>query len=168
MAKRESYSESVSPSLPSTTSQCVDFRKIMQEHKNEEHVQQKEREARVQNIVVHGFPEPSGPQDNEEDKKIIGELLCIIEVDATPVSIARLGQRNESKSRLIKVKLSSQNEKQRLMNNLIKLKNAVDQFKKISVTDNYTSEERAVIRNKVVEARKSCNQGQSCRSKKEL
>ena len=71
----------------------------MQEHKNEELVQQKEREARVQNIVVHGFPEPSGPQGNEEDWKIIGELLCIIEVDATPVAITRLRQRNESKSR---------------------------------------------------------------------
>ena len=39
------------------------------------------------------------------------------------------------------------------MNNLIKLKNAVDQFKKISVTDDYIIEERAVIRNKVAEAR---------------
>ena len=69
----------------------------MQEHKNEELIQQKEREARVQNIVIHGFPEPSDPQGNEEDKKIIGELLCIIEVDATPVSITGFGQRNESK-----------------------------------------------------------------------
>ena len=83
----------------------------MQEHKNEELVQQKEREARVQNIVGHGFPEPSGPPSNGEDKKIIGELLCIIQVDATPVSIIKLGQRNESKSMPIKVKLSSQNEK---------------------------------------------------------
>ena len=45
------------------------------------------------------------------------------------------------------------------MNNLIKLENAVDQT---------ITEERAVIRNKVAEARKSCNQEQSCRSKKEL
>ena len=92
--------------------------------------------------------------------KSIGELLCIIEVDATPVSITRLGQRNESKSRPIKVELSSQNEKQMVMNNLIKLKNAVDQFKKISVTADYTIEERAVISNKVAERHKTETEGE--------
>ena len=81
---------------------------------------------------------------NDDMMEIMNNKLNIV------TSITRLGQRNESKSRPIKVKLSSQNEKQMVMSNLIKLKN---QFKKLSVTDDYTIEERAVIRKKVAEAR---------------
>ena len=84
---------SAKPSLQNTTeTQGVNFRQIIQESKNEELVQQKEREARSQNFIIHGFSEsPETQEGNGEDSNTIGELLGIIEVEAIPESITRLG-----------------------------------------------------------------------------
>ena len=49
--------------------------------------------------------------------------------------------------------MGNQNEKEMIMTSLGKLKNAVEKFKRISVPDDYTAEERDVIKNKVTEAR---------------
>ena len=49
--------------------------------------------------------------------------------------------------------MGNQNEKEMIMTSLGKLKNAVEKFKRISVTDDYTAEERDAIKNKVTEAR---------------
>ena len=146
---------SAKPSVPNTTeTQGVNFRQIIQESKNEELVQQKEREARSQNFIIHGFSEsPETQEGNDEDCNTIGELLGIIEVEAIPESITRLGKRHETNSRPIKVKMTSLNEKQMVMSSLAKLTNATAEFKKISITDDYTFGERQTIKNKVTEAR---------------
>ena len=49
--------------------------------------------------------------------------------------------------------MGNQNEKEMIMTSLGKLKNAVEKFKRISATDDYTAEERDAIKNKVTEAR---------------
>ena len=49
--------------------------------------------------------------------------------------------------------MGNQNEKEMIMTSLGKLKNVVEKFKRISVTDDYTAEERDAIKNKVTEAR---------------
>ena len=135
---------SAKPSVPNTTeTQGVNFRQIIQESKNEELVQQQEREARSQNFIIHGFSEsPETQEGNDEDSNTIGELLGIIEVEAIPESITRLGKRHETNLRPIKVKMTSLNEKQMVMSSLAKLKNATEKFQKISITDDYTFEER--------------------------
>ena len=150
----ESYADSVRRSN-STSEPTMDFRQIMRETKNEELVQQRQREARAQNIVIHGFPEENDTQEGniEADTNTIKELLKIIEVEATPVSIVRLGKRTESKRRPIKIRMSTLNERELMMSSLGKLKVAPEKFKKISITEDYTIEERQVIKNKVEEAR---------------
>ena len=50
--------------------------------------------------------------------------------------------------------MSSLNDKESVMKNLGKLKNAPDNFMKISITDDYTQEERESIREKVAEAKR--------------
>ena len=150
----ESYADSVRRSN-STSEPTMDFRQIMRETKNEELVQQRQREARAQNIVIHGFPEENDTQEGniEAGTNTIKELLKIIEVEATPVSIVRLGKRTESKRRPIKIRMSTLNERELMMSSLGKLKVAPEKFKKISITEDYTIEERQVIKNKVEEAR---------------
>ena len=139
----ESYADSVRRSN-STSEPTMDFRQIMRETKNEELVQQRQREARAQNIVIHGFPEENDTQEGniEADTNTIKELLKIIEVEATPVSIVRLGKRTESKRRPIKIRMSTLNERELMMSSLGKLKVAPEKFKKISITEDYTIEER--------------------------
>ena len=49
--------------------------------------------------------------------------------------------------------MGNQNEKEMIMTSLGKLKNAIEKFKRISIIDDYTAEERDAIKNKVTEAR---------------
>ena len=58
---------------------------------------------------------------------------------------------DETKSRPIKVIVKTVNEKNSIMGKLSELKTAPDRFKKVSVTDDYTVEERQT--NKLSEAR---------------
>ena len=67
--------------------------------------------------------------------------------------MTRLGKREETKSRPIKIVMKSVDDKSLIMGNLDRLKNAPAQFKKINVTDDYTAEERQIIKNKLNEAR---------------
>ena len=74
-------------------------------------------------------------------------------VDATPESITPLGKRNEMKSRPIMVKMSKTNGKELIITSLGKLKQAPDNYKRISITGDYKFEERQAIRNKVTEGK---------------
>ena len=57
----------------------------MREQRNEELVQQREREARAKNIIIHGFQESSGANEEKEaDSKRILQLTDILEVDVKP------------------------------------------------------------------------------------
>ena len=67
--------------------------------------------------------------------------------------MTRLGKREETKSRPIKIIMKSVEDKSFIMGNLGRLQNAPAEFKKISVTDDYTAEERQIIKNKLNEAR---------------
>ena len=127
---------------------------IMRETKNEELVQQQEREVRSKNIIIHGCSEAPVIQESKvEDNYIVNELFRIIGVEAIPASTIRIGKRSDTRPRPIKIVMSNQNEKEMVMNNLGKLKNAVEKFERISVTDDYTAEERDEIKNQVTEAR---------------
>ena len=100
-------------------------------------------------------------EGREEDFKIIKEFLEAIEVTSEPETVIRLGRRNETNSRPIKVKMNNQNERELIMCSLAKLKDGPIKFKRISVTEDYTPEERQAIREKVQEAKsKTENEGQ--------
>ena len=72
----QSYSDSVKRTFP-TAEQNMDFRQIIRDTKNEELVQLREREARKNNIIIHGFPEASeGPEGNNEDIQTTGTPKC--------------------------------------------------------------------------------------------
>ena len=55
--------------------------------------------------------------------------------------MTRLGKREEIKSRPIKIVMKSMEEKSLIMGNLGRSKHAPAEFKKISVTNDYTAEE---------------------------
>ena len=149
----ESYAERMKSSISSTQgSPCPNFREIICEYQNEELVQLKEREARVCNII-HGLWEQANIEiRNEDDRNTIQEFLNIIKVNAAVESITRLGKYDEIKSRPIKVVVKTVNDKNTIMGKLSELKTAPDKFKRISVTNDCTAEERLMIRNKLSEA----------------
>ena len=111
-----------------------------QDTKNLTHIQ-KERESRSRNFIIHGLHEPQNAE-SRGDRNTINEFLKVVQVEASVDSVIRLGKHDETKARTIRVVLKTANEKNSVMKNLSKLKNAPDIFTKISVTDDYTAEER--------------------------
>ena len=72
----------------------------------------------------------------------------------SPVSVIRVGKKKEQGSRPLKIIMASVQNKDNIMRNLGKLKDAPENLRKISVTDDYTQEEQESIRQKVAEAKK--------------
>ena len=69
----------------------------------------------------------------------------MIDVRVTPKEIIRLGKANPEKIRPIKLVLNP-GEKQKIMENLGKLKHADQEYKKLSIRDDYTIKQRDLIR----------------------
>ena len=55
--------------------------------------------------------------------------------------------------------MTTLNEKQLIMSNLRKLKNATDTCRRLSITDDYTFEDRQKVRKKVIEAKNKTEVG---------
>ena len=131
-------------------SESNDLRTIMLEAKNAEIVNDNERNKRANNIIIHGVTEQL--DYNEEDKKKFDEnyvatLLSILGVTVTPKSFTRLGKNSDNgKSRPLKLAMNSTDDKQLIMSRLPNLKTADDQYRKISVKDDFTPDERSQIR----------------------
>ena len=115
-------------------------------------MQEREREVRARNI--HGFKEAENNNEaKEEDNSTIKELLNILELEVIPEYITRLGISNRTKPRPIRLKFKTLSEKEMIMSSLPKLKTACERFKKISITEDYTFNERQAIKQKAVEAK---------------
>ena len=81
--------------------------------------------------------------------EVLGEILAKIGVEATPATIMRLGEakkENEPRRRPIKIVMKSKEDKDKVMRNLGRLKGTERYFGKISVKDDYTTNEREQIR----------------------
>ena len=100
---------------------------------------------RSTNIIIHGVSEDD-EKGKEKDEGFIKSFLEIIGSDATPESTARLGKFDGGKNRPLKLKFRTENEKHEIMSRLTNLKHAEDKFRRISITDDYTFEERQEIK----------------------
>ena len=106
----------------------------------------KEREKRRNNVIIYNLPEPSA-EDNEskleEEKEKINKICDHAEITSGFETASRLGEkRNEaSNPRPLKVVLSDENSKQKLLKKSDSLKN-VEELKKVTVTPDYTYRQR--------------------------
>ena len=105
-------------------------------------------EKREQNIIIHGLKE-----DEECDTKIIKDLFAATATQHEPVHMMRLGSKNNNdKIRPVMLRMKNQNEKDEFMSKLWMLKNMKIRYGNISITDDYTQEERHLIKKWVNEA----------------
>ena len=120
------------------------------EAKNVEMVVEHERHRRENNIIIHGISENGVDSDEQRralDESYISELFQILGVNVKPSYITRLGKiENNTKTRPVKIVMTTTTEKEQVMSRLPNLKTAEDKYKRISVKDDYTPEERAMIR----------------------
>ena len=102
--------------------------------------------------MIYGIDEGN---EVDYDNIYLKNLFTIIEMNHTSPTIAhRLGMRKPDGPRPMKITMESKNEKDKFMSQLGKLKYAGAEYKKISVTDDYTLEEREEIRRWVTLAKR--------------
>ena len=151
----KTFKSALTENLP-LTSTTTDFKEIINQSRNNQLVQERERKLCSTNIIVHGVKEVVDEIKEENDDEFVNAFLGRIGVSIKPISIIRLGKPEPSKTRPLKIKLEIEKEQEVVMSRLSNLKNAEDRFKKISVT----VEERQDIRNWVEKAKEK-NQNES-------
>ena len=128
-----------------------DLKTIINEARHAEISEQKDRQSRTSNIIIHGVTENEA--DNEEsDKNYAKTLFEIIKATVTIKRVARISFRADSKNRPIKGSFANEKEK-----SLVALKNNTD-YIGMSISEDLTIAERAVLKEWVDKA-KSRNQG---------
>ena len=105
----------------------------------------KERE---QNVIVHGLEE-----GEISDTQLIKDIFEATDTQQEPSFINRLGPKRDGKTRPLMVRMRNKEEKEQFMSKLWMLKNARRRFKRMSITNDYTLEERYMIKKYVEEAK---------------
>ena len=118
----------------------------MMEKRNEELAEVREKKMREKNIVIHGKAE----SDEKVDEAFLQKLIKQIAVGSIKFkSFKRIGAMSDAKKRPILVQFYNTEDKYKVMNNLKNLKDAYltdTDFSNLSVTDDYTSAERDIIK----------------------
>ena len=134
----------------------AEVRKIIQEAKNDDKVEENEQERRSANFIIHGAEEYGDSIDSmkEQDAEYIDDILKHLGIKQKPENIVRVGNPNKSNKRPIKVTMKKKDDKQNVMSRLNRLKNTEDEFGKISITEDYTQTERDLIKSWSEKAKK--------------
>ena len=139
--------EIVGDSLPKPP-ENADLRSIIKEAKNEQLAEESDKKLRACNIILHGVNEAMS-NDKHEAKKIdeshVNSLIETLGLEITYKSVIRLGKGDPTKKRPIKVVMHTEEDKNKIMSNLRSLKDK-EEFKGISVTEDYTVDERVMIK----------------------
>ena len=127
----------------------------MLEARNDEKIEESEKHRRANNLIVHGAEEIGDTPDDikKGDDGYIKEIFAKIGVEIAPVAITRLGEPKETRCP-IKIVLKSEEDKDKVMSNLGRLKGTERYFGKISIKDDHTVNEREQIRMLTEEAKK--------------
>ena len=124
--------------------QVHNFRDIVAAAKNEEKAEERERNSRQNNIIIHGCVEAETNQE-AQDKVFIEKFINDLTISKVETkSVVRIGQKNEGKQRPIKITLSYASNKDKIMENLRNLKDKG--YNGISITEDYTFAEREMIK----------------------
>ena len=105
----------------------------------EQYARDFERE-REKNVIIHGLEEDEGT-----DEEKLNEIFRTTNSIYNPTSMFRLGTKSTNKIRPIMLRMKTISDKEEFMSKLWMLKHAKMQYRKLSITHDYTQEERMVI-----------------------
>ena len=152
MIQTKSYAESVQNTSQeknqTSNGTYIDFRAIMEETKNVELVEEKEKELRSKNLINYGVEESSSDNKDDaikSDDIYINNFIAALKVTSTVKSASRIGLPAQDKNRPIKVVMNMEEERNKILSNLRNLK-GIPEHKTISITEDYTINERQIIK----------------------
>ena len=120
----------------------TNFRAIMLATKNEELAEETEKKRRAHNLIIHGKVELSV----DDDRNFVSNLIKDAAIGLIKIQqVERIGIIKQDKIRPIKLVLANQDDKEKILNNLRNLKGN-DLYKSISVKEDFTFNERLIIR----------------------
>ena len=95
-------------------------------------------------MIIHGINESTDAADNQAsiDEMFIDSFLKTIGITSHPLKIIRLGKRNDNNTKPVKLVMNSSAEKIQVMSRLCNLKYLDEIYRKLSIRDDYTIEER--------------------------
>ena len=132
-------------SMDGTPPSC--FQDIIKEARKVQLDDERDNKKHSTNLIIHGVSEASNVEISKtEDEEFIKSLFHQVEIGYKPKTVLHLGKRNSKHKRPLKVIMTRETEIDEIMLNLYKLKDADVAYKKISVTHDYTIEERAEIK----------------------
>ena len=106
--------------------------------------EEKNKTYRSKNIIIHGITETNNNTD-ERDKSFASTLIKDTHTNASIKQVIRIGVPNVGKNQPLKVILTSEEEKVKLMGNLSSLR-GIETYKGISITEDLTQEERKTFK----------------------
>ena len=115
---------------------------VIQATKNSERVIETERQRREGNIIIYGAKLEPG----ETDQSYLKEFFEVIGVSVIPKNIMRLGKEDNGRPQPLKITLENIEHKNQIMARLSNLKNAENKYRSTSVRDDYTFEERQLVK----------------------
>lgn len=101
------------------------------------------------NIIIHGLKE-----GEINDTQLVNDIFAATTTQHEPTFINRLGPKKDGKTRPLMLRMKNKEEKEKFMSKLWMLKNVRTRFKKMSITNDYTLEERNMIKKCVEEAKR--------------
>ena len=140
------HNESYASKLKDHNKEVNNISNIIKASKNDDLVQEREREKRTANLIIYGISEVCENNLKTHDEHFISSFLDTIGTASRPSQIIRLGKPSEGKSRPVKLVMRNEKDKDSVMSRLVNLKNAEDVYRKLSVRDDYTLEERDMVR----------------------
>ena len=142
---------------------------IMQETLAEQRKQEKDKANQEGNLIIYRVQKSEAENVEEakiEDTKffrnLCSEALGIEELKI--IEVRRLGKKDEGESRSprpLLVTLANKTDKGMLFRNVSKLQAAEEKYKQVSITNDYSKDERAEIKQKVAEAKEQEKADQS-------
>ena len=144
LAKNNSYADKLKSKLDVNS-----FAAVIKTNKNDDLIQERERERerRSANVIIYGISEISADSQNiakEHDEKFVHSLLGTIGVTSLPKHIIRLCKPIADKTRPVKLVMINSRDKDNIMSRLVNLTEEI--YRKVSVRDDYTIEEREIIK----------------------
>ena len=125
--------------------------------------EEKEQELRSRGIVIYRAPEKvrdsSEPKQQEDDEGLVRELVRYLECDVTEIiSVTRLGKFipdniTNGRFRPLKVRFNTNAMRDKVLDNLPRLKHAEDRLKTLSIRQDLNYQQRLELNNKVQEAK---------------